>query len=311
MLMYALNKAGHLLVTLWAVTVIIFLLLRLSPGDPAMMMLPIEYTDEQYFSMRRALGLDEPLLTQYWKFISNAIQGDFGHSYMRAGEALPLVLERVPRTFNLALGSLILGLVIAIPLGTLMALKEGGWIDRLGLVVVMTAQSAPSFAVGIILILIFAVRLDLLPAAGYGGVKYYILPCVTLALLVMPIFAQMTRNCLIDALNEDYIRTARAKGLTETRVIYKHAFIATLLSLITMIGLQFGLLMAGTFIVEAVFAYPGMGALMFESISLRDYPTVQATIMVSAFFFTIINLLIDLTYGLIDPRIRLMGGEAN
>jgi peptide/nickel transport system permease protein len=309
LLRYILNKTGQVIFTLWVVSVIVFLLLRLSPGDPAMMMLPIEYTEEQYQRMRSALGLDEPLYTQYWKFISGVLHGDFGHSYMRASEALPLVLQRIPRTFALSVGALILGLLVAIPLGTIMALKSGGWLDRLGIAIVMISQSAPSFAVGILLILVFAVGLGILPAAGYEGPKYYILPCITLAILVMPIFSQMTRNCLIDAFQEDYIRTARAKGLTERRVIFKHAFIATLLSLVTMIGLQFGLLMAGSFIVEMVFAYPGMGQLMFESISLRDYPTVQATIMVSAFFFTVINLLVDLTYGLIDPRIRLRGSE--
>lgn len=305
---YFLNKIGQVVFTLWGVSLVVFLILRLSPGDPAALMLPTHYTEEEYQSVRHALGLDKSLPEQYWIFITDIIlRGDFGHSYVRAGDALSLVLERVPKTFVLAVGSMTLALLISIPLGAFMALHQGGWLDSLGLAFIMISQSAPSFAVGVLLVLIFAVKLGLLPATGYGGLRHLVLPCATLALLVAPVITQVTRTGLIEALREDYVRTAHAKGLSENRIVLKHALTATMMSIITMIGLQFGLLMAGTFVVEAVFAYPGIGQLLLESISLRDYPMIQATIMVSATIFMLVNMLVDLTYGLIDPRIRLKG----
>lgn len=294
-------QAGLVLI---GVSLLVFLVLRLS-GDPAALMLPQDARPEDIARFRESLGLNDPIPVQYARFAGDAISGDFGNSLRFGTPALPIVVERLPATFQLAVVALAISVATAIPLGVIAAIKRNSLIDRLIIGLMLIGQAIPVFWLGILLILIFAVNLRLLPAFGYGNWQNLVLPALTLALYSMARIARLTRSSMIDVLQNDYVRTARAKGLTETTVVARHTLRNAALPIVTLIALEFGVLLGGAVITETIFAWPGVGRLAVQSILARDFPLVQAIVLVIAFFLVLINLLTDLCYVVLDPRIRL------
>jgi ABC-type dipeptide/oligopeptide/nickel transport system permease component len=286
------------------VSVVIFCLVRLLPGDPARIMLPESASPEQVQAMRRALALDQPIPAQYLVFASQAVRGDLGRSLFYGAPATQVVLGHLPATLGLAAFSLAFALLVAVPIGVLSAIRRDSVWDFLGIGLALAGQSMPAFWLGLMLILVFAVILGVLPAAGAGSVAHLILPGITLGAYLMALVTRLVRSGLLDVLNEDYVRTARAKGLGARSVTYRHALRNVLIPLITVIGLQLGSLLGGAVITETVFAWPGVGTVLFTAINARDYPLIQASVLLLSIFFVLINLVVDLLYAYVDPRIR-------
>jgi peptide/nickel transport system permease protein len=291
-----------IVVVLGAVTVI-FLILRLS-GDPIALLVPDNATPELIEKIRESYGFNDPLYVQYARFLGHVIAGDFGMSLRYNTAAMPLVLERLPATLELALVSLFLSIVMSVPIGVLAAIKKGSIYDTLSMLTALLGQSIPSFWLGVMLIIVFAVQLKVLPTSGRGDLRHLVLPSFSLAFYFMARLARVTRSCMLDVLGEDYIRTARAKGLSERVVIYRHAVKNASISIVTVIGLTFASLIGGAIIVESVFAWPGIGRLMVLAVLGRDYPVSQAAVFVIAMLVALINLLVDFTYAYLDPRIE-------
>jgi ABC-type dipeptide/oligopeptide/nickel transport system permease component len=291
---------GALLVVLVSAS-LVFFLIRLS-GDPVQMMLGETSGVEQAQALRHSLGLDKPLAAQYVTFLSNAVRGDFGRSFRYDQPALSLVLERLPATLELTLGALLLSILVAVPLGIAAAVRRGSLIDWLASILAVAGQSTPIFLLGLLLILIFAVNLHWLPSSGR---EKPILPMVSLAAYSLPLTMRILRSSMLDALNRDYIRTARAKGLTEKVVIYVHALRNALIPVVTVIGMRMGFLIGGAVITEKVFGYPGVGRLALQALSYRDFPVIQAFIAVIALLVAGLNLFVDILYSWLDPRIRV------
>jgi len=290
--------------TFWAVSTIVWGLLYLT-GDPVAILLagtPAGQTDVE--QLRRALGFDRPLPIQYLHFLNAAVQGDLGNS-LRSGEpALLLVSRRVGFTVQLALLALTLALVISIPVGIVSAMFRGSLTDRTLMLLSMVGQSMPIFWVGLLMIAVFAVELRWFPAGGAGGIKYLILPAATLALYPMARIARLVRSSLVDVLNQDYILAARARGLREALVVGKHALKNAALPVVTIVGLQFGYMLGGAVITETIFGWPGIGLFTVTAIHERDFPVVQAAVVLASGMFIALNFLVDLLYGWLDPRIR-------
>jgi peptide/nickel transport system permease protein len=303
MLSYTLRKLLHTAFVAVGVVTLAFGALRIS-GDPAATMLPGEASVEELQVLRHALGLDQPLPTQYLDFLSSAVRGDFGLSFRHQQPALLLVLERLPATLELALASLALSVAIAIPLGILAALHRGRLGDVLAMGFAVVGQATPFFWMGIMLILVVSVKLGWLPTSGRGGLDHLILPAVTLATHLAASLARLTRTSMLEVLGENYLNTARAKGLSERKVIWMHALKNAAIPVTTLIGVQFGTLLGGSIVTEMIFAWPGVGRLAVQSIFARDYPVVQASVFVLALSFVTINFAVDLLYGCLDPRIR-------
>jgi ABC-type dipeptide/oligopeptide/nickel transport system permease component len=290
------------LVTLGVVT-LVFVALRMS-GDPAASMLPGDASVDELRDLRRALGLDQPLSHQYVSFLGSAVRGDFGESFRHQQPAFGLVLERLPATLELAFAALALAVVIALPLGILAALHRGRIVDMVAMGFAVVGQATPYFWMGIMLILVVSVELGWLPTSGRGGWQHLILPAVTLGTHFAASIARLTRTAMLEVLTQNFVTTARAKGLGERRVILAHALKNAAVPVVTLIGLQFGTLLGGAVVTETIFAWPGVGRLAVQSIFVRDYPVVQAGVLVLALVFVAINLLVDLLYGTLDPRIR-------
>jgi peptide/nickel transport system permease protein len=286
------------------VSVVIFLLVRFLPGDPARIMLPEGASPEQIQAMRRALGLDQPIPAQYLLFASQAVRGDLGRSLFYSAPATEVVLGHLPATLKLAGFSLTLALLVAVPVGVVSAVRRDSLWDFLGMGLALVGQSMPAFWLGLMLILVFAVILGVLPASGADNAFSIILPGITLGAYLMALVTRLVRSGLLDVLGEDYVRTARAKGLASRTVIYGHALRNVLIPLITVIGLQLGSLLGGAVITETVFAWPGVGTVLFTAINARDYPLIQASVLLLSIFFVLINLAVDLLYACVDPRIR-------
>jgi peptide/nickel transport system permease protein len=267
-------------------------------------MLPIDATAEDEAVMRAYLGLDQPLPVQYLTFVGNAITGDFGTSIRHRLPAMNMVLERMPRTLQLAAVSFAVALLIAIPLGIFSAMYPNSWIDRLSVVTALIGQAVPTFLLGIMLILLFAVRWKVLPSSGAGGIEFLILPALTLGPYSAAVINRLLRSSLREVLNEDYIRTARAKGFTRRYVLIVHALRNAAIPVITVMGLQIGTLLGGSVVTETVFAYPGAGLLLVQSLGNRDIPVVQAYVMLIGVIVISINLILDVLYAALDPRIR-------
>ncbi|HEX7125787.1 MAG TPA: ABC transporter permease [Thermodesulfobacteriota bacterium] len=284
-------------------SVLVFLLVHLS-GDPALLMLSPDTPPEQVAEFRRAYGLDRPLHVQYLRFVGGAIRGDLGESIRFRRPALDLVLEALPATLELAGASLVLVVGIGVPLGVLSAARAGTAMDAAVRGLVFVGQGTPPFWLGLMLIVVFAVKLRLLPSSGRGDLAQLVLPAVTLAAYFVAAVARLTRGGLVAALRSDYVRTARAKGLAPRRVLFGHALRNVLIPVVTMIGLQTGTLLGGAVVTETIFAWPGMGRLIVDSIYRRDYPVVQAAILVTVVLFVAVNLVVDLSYRLLDPRVR-------
>ncbi len=288
---------------LFGVATIVFLLTRMT-GDPVAIMLPPDATTQQVEAFRAALGLDKPLLTQYVIYMSDLLRFDFGVSLRYYEPALGLILERLPATVQLASAALVLSLLVAIPSGILAAFKRGTWIEQAIMVFILFGQSMPVFWIGILFVIIFSVNLRWFPTGGYGDWKFLVLPAVALGLRLMALVTRLLRSSLIQVLNSDYIRTARAKGLLPFTVLTKHALRNSLLPVVTVVGLEIGYLLGGSVVCETVFAWPGVGQLLIKAIIHRDFPLVEAAIILLAFAFVVINLAVDVLYAFIDPRIQ-------
>jgi peptide/nickel transport system permease protein len=303
MLQYTVRKLVHTAFVALGVVTLVFVALRLS-GDPAATMLPGDASVDELRALRQELGLDRPLALQYLRFLAAAVSGDFGSSFRHQQPALPLVLERLPATLELAFAALLLALAVALPLGIVAAIYRGRPADMLAMAFAVVGQATPYFWMGIMLILIVSVELDWLPTSGRGGLAHLVLPAVTLGTHFAAALARLTRTSMLEVLGQNYVTTARAKGLSEQVVVLAHALKNAAVPVVTLIGLQFGTLLGGAVVTETIFAWPGVGRLAVQSIFARDYPVVQAGVFVLALTFVAINLLVDLLYGLLDPRIR-------
>ncbi len=298
-----LRAFGQLLFVLVGVSVVVFGLTRLS-GDPAAILLPPEASEQDRREFRVAYGLDAPLYEQYIRFVGRAVTGDLGKSIAFNEPTLKLVLRRLPATVELATGAMLI-VLLGIPAGVIAAFKRGSLIDRFTMLLAILGQSLATFWFGIMLILCFAVYLRLVPPSGRGSLAQVILPSLTLAMYATAVIARLTRSSMLEVLGEDYVRTARAKGLHDLRVVGRHAFVNTMIPIVTVLAVQFGNLMAGAVVTEAVFAWPGLGSLTVEAIYSRDYPLVQAIILLFALMYACINMLIELLYVYLDPRVRV------
>jgi peptide/nickel transport system permease protein len=303
MSLYLLRRFYHALIVLFVVTGIVFLILHAS-GDPLELLMPPDAPPLQVEEMRRNLGLDKPLLIQYGLFILNAFQGNLGVSYHHGQPALKLVLERLPASVELVITSILISLVLAVPIGVLAASRRGKLVDRASLLGSLIGISAPPFWIGIAFILVFSVDLQWFPSSGRGGIAHLILPATSLALYRLALFIRLIRAGMLDVLTQDFIRTARSKGLTEGKVIYRHALKNTLIPFVTIAGMQMGSLLAGAIVTERVFAWPGMGRLFLDSIGVMDFPVIISWALVTAVIFLTLNLTVDVLYVWLDPRIR-------
>ncbi|ATL87943.1 MULTISPECIES: ABC transporter permease [Streptomyces] len=288
---------------LLAAATLAFLLVRLS-GDPVKQLLPPDATAAQEATLRAQLGLDQPLIAQYGDFLWGLLRLDLGDSLVYNEPVGQVIADRIPATLELAAGALVLSLVIAIPAGIYAATRRGRAGDTGVMTAVLLGQSTPPFWVGILLVLLFSVRLKVLPASGYGTFAHLVLPAVTLSVYSIAVIARLLRSSLIDVLGSDHIRTARAKGLGPAKVVFAHGLRNASLPTVTVIGLEFGGLLGGAILTEQVFSWPGIGRLTVEAISRRDFPLVQAAVLFFAAAFVIVNLLVDLSYSLLDPRVR-------
>jgi len=288
----------------WGVMTVVFFLVRVIPGNPAAMMLGPDATPEMIETVTQNLGLDKPLIDQYGIFFVDILQGDLGNSLYLNRSSVELVIERIPSTVTLAIYSVIISTVIALPLGMLAAIKPNSIFDRVVSLITLFAQSLPDFWVGFMLILIFSRYLRLLPTSGTGTWQHMVMPLITLSFPLTTFMTRLVRAGMLDVMGKDYIRTARAKGAREQRVISRHVFKNMLIPLITLVGLQLGVLMGGVVITETVFAWPGVGRLLVDSILRKDFPVVQAAVLFIALSYVFVNLLVDIAYAYIDPRIR-------
>lgn len=293
----------RLFVVCFGISLITFSLMHLS-GDPVAMILP-EATEADRQILREALGLNRPLLVQYGSFVARAVRGDFGQSFFHRSPALPLVFERMPTTLLLTFCALALALVIAIPAGILTAIKRYSVFDHLATVTVLLGQSMPVFWTGIMLMLLFAVTWHLLPASGWDTWEAMILPAITLGTFQAPLFLRMSRSAMLEVLGLDYVQTARSKGLPEWWVILKHALKNAAIPIVTVIGLQFGVLLGGAVITETVFAIPGTGRLIVRAIGQLDFPVVQAGVMTLSLIIVVVNFVVDFCYLYLNPQVRI------
>lgn len=302
---YLLQRVVQGGVVAFGVTVLVFVIARLAPGDPARLLLPETAPEEAVQAMRKELGLSRPIPVQFARFLSRAARGDMGESlYFTGQKVVRVVQDSLPATVELAAVASALTVAVAIPLGILAAVRRGSLWEQLSLLVAILGQSLPVFYLGLLLILLFAVKLHLLPTSGAGSWRHLVLPAVTLAAYSMALITRLTRSAMLDELGQNYVQTARAKGLREHVVVYRHALRNALLPVVTVVGLQIGGMLGGVVVTEAVFNYPGVGTLVYNAISTRDYPLLQALVLMLAMLFIAINLVTDLAYATIDPRIQ-------
>lgn len=300
---YLLRRLWQSLLVLFGVSVVVFFILHLT-GDPAALLLPPDATAEDIAKFRTAMGFDDPWVVQYARFLKGAVRGDFGESLRHGEPAMGLVLERLPATFELAGAGLLIALTLAIPAGIVSAVRRNTSVDYVSTVVALLGQAMPTFWLGIMLILIFSVRLNWLPSSGRGSLEHLILPAITLGLFTTARITRLTRSGMLEVLGQDYIRTARAKGVAEPPVVWKHALKNASIPIVTIVGIELGTLLGGSVITETIFAWPGVGRLSVQAIFNRDYPVVQSAVFLLASTFVIVNLLVDVIYTYLDPRIR-------
>lgn len=305
MVTYAARVLVHSLVVIWGVLTIVFVILRLLPGDPADLLLGPEAPPEAIAAVNAQLGLDRPIYIQYLTYLWGILRLDFGTSFVLGGSAMGHTLDRMPYTALISLTAMALAVVISVPLGIAAARRPNSFMDKSISALSLFAQSVPQFWIGLMFILLFARTLRLLPAGGANDWKSLILPTITLALPFVGLLVRLVRGSLLEVLDLGYIQTARAKGLSENTVVYKHAFRNTLIPLVTVGGLQLGSILGGAVIVETVFAWPGVGSLLVNSIFNRDFAVVQSTVILLSVIFIMLNLIVDVLYGYLDPRVRL------
>jgi peptide/nickel transport system permease protein len=292
------------LIVLLGVSFVVFFILHLT-GDPALVLLPPDASPEDVRRFREAMGFNDPFLVQYGRFLGGALRGDFGQSIRHGESAFHLVAERMPATFELAGAALLIALALAIPAGIVSAVRRNTAVDYVSTVVALLGQSMPTFWLGIMLILLFSVQFHLLPSSGRGTLEHLVLPAVTLGLFTTARITRLTRSGMLEVLSQDYIRTARAKGVSDPPVVWKHALKNAAIPIVTIVGIELGTLLGGAVITETIFAWPGVGRLSVQAIANRDYPVVQAAVFVLATTFIIVNLAVDIIYTYLDPRIRL------
>jgi len=302
---FAARRFVIILPVLWAVVTLVFLLIHIVPGDPARQLVGENATEEQYQTARSELGLDKPLLTQYSDYWRGLVRGDWGTNPVTRQAVLGRIASRYPATIKLALTAMLIATLISIPLGVTAATHKGSFVDSFSTMIALLGISLPSFALGPLLVLIFSVDLGVTPVSGAGSLANLILPAVTLGAAMSAILTRVVRSSVLEELDEDYVRTARAKGLPERTVIYKHVLKNGLIPVVTVLGLQFGVLLAGAIITERVFSWPGVGSLLVDSISERDYKLTQGCILVIAATYVLVNTGTDLAYRFLDPRIKL------
>lgn len=301
---YIVRRLLQAVITLFLVSVIVFILGRLT-GDPVALLLTEYSTEEDKILITKQLGLDKPLTEQYAIFIGNALRGDLGRSIRgERAPALELVLERLPATVKLAAIAVLVSFLIGLPLGVITAVKKGSFLDTILRILALLGQAAPVFWLGIVAMYVFSVQLGLLPTSGYGKPEQFVLPVFTMSCFMIAAFLRLTRSGMSEALDSEYIKLARIKGVSETIVIWKHALRNSLIPVITYMGTIFGRMVTGTVVVETIFAWPGIGRLAYESVMLRDFPVLQAVVLFMAAAFLSINLIVDVLYAYIDPRIR-------
>jgi glutathione transport system permease protein len=304
MLEYAVKRLLGLVPTLLIVAVLVFLFVHLLPGDPARLAAGPEADAETVQLVRRDLGLDRPIAEQFVSYFSRALQGDFGRSIRTKRPVMDEIAERFMPTFWLTVWSMAWSVVFGLAIGILSAVFRNRWPDRVGMVLAVSGISLPSFALGMLLIEVFSVQLGWLPTVGAGSWRHYVLPSITLGAGVAAVLARFARASFADILHEDYIRTARAKGLGEAAVVLTHGLRNALVPVVTMMGLQFGFLLGGSIVVEKVFNWPGMGRLLVDAVEMHDYPVIQAEVLLFSLEFILINLAVDVLYGAINPAIR-------
>ncbi len=306
---FLLSRLASALIVVMGVSALVFLFLYMVPGDPVEVMLGESAQPADREALRRALGLDQPLLTQMGNYYNNLLHLNLGNSLYSQRPISEMLLERMPATVELALASLLVAVLIAFPMGVLAAVRKDTPWDQGAMGLSLVGISVPNFLMGPILILVFSLWLGWFPVSGRDGLISLVLPAITLGTAMSSILSRMVRATVLETLNEDYIRTARAKGLSERLVIWRHALRNALLPVITLLGLQLGVLLGGAVITEVVFSWPGLGSLTIESIQRRDYPVVQACVLLISLAYVVVNTLTDLVYGWLDPRVRLEGGR--
>ena len=286
------------------ISFIIFMFVHMIPGDPARLMAGKDATMEEINRTRQSLGLDQPLMNQYFMYLNRMFHGDLGTSSTTGQSVTEMIGPRFKPTFTLAGCALVWSLIIGVLLGVFSAVKRGKWEDYIGMLIAISGISIPVFWLGLVLIQIFSVQLGWLPTGGLDNIQSYILPSFSLGVGVMAIMARFSRSSMLENMKEDYVRTARAKGQKESMVVMKHAFRNSLIEVVTVAGLQIGGLLAGSILVETVFTIPGMGRLLVDSIQFRDYPVIEAELLLFSLQFVVINLIVDLLYGVLNPKIR-------
>ena len=302
---FLLRRLLLLIPVLWGVATLVFLLLHFIPGDPIDLMLGDSALGTDRETLRDQLGLNDPLIVQYLRYFGDLLQGDWGTSLFSKKPVFEEILERVPATMELMFGAMVVTILVAMPLGLIAAVKKGTWIDQGSMIFSLLGVSIPNFWLGPMLILLFSIHFDLLPVNERGGLEHLILPALTLGTSLASILARITRSSVVETLQAEYIRTARSKGISELRILLRHALRNALIPIVTVIGLQIGVLLSGAIITEAIFDWPGLGNLLISAINSRNYPLVQGCVLFIAGSYVMVNLLIDLLYAYLDPRIRL------
>lgn len=307
---FLIRRLVHSIFVVLAITLVIFVLVRLT-GDPVSIMFQAgEPTKEAIAELRKNLGLDEPVYVQFVLYLKDMFTGNLGTSFRTGESVIAMMQEKMGATLLLAFGGMFVALLIAIPVGIISAVRRGSVADFFGRIFSLLGISFPNFWLGIMLIIIFAVKLRWFPASGYQGLEYLVLPSVALGLILSGILARLVRSSMLEVLNQQYINTARSKGIKEWIVVIKHGLRNALIPTVTFIGLQFGTLLGGTVIIEQVFSWPGIGRMLIDAISQRDFPVIQGSVIILSFLMIFVNLLVDISYGFIDPRIRQGGGKS-
>jgi ABC-type dipeptide/oligopeptide/nickel transport system permease component len=301
---YILKRFFHSIFVLVGISLVVFIILHLT-GDPAALLMPMDATPEQVAQFRKEMGFEDPLIVQYWRFFKGTLRGDFGQSFRHSQPALELVMERMPATIQLTAAAMVIALVVAIPVGIISAIRRNSILDHIGMTGALLGQSTPVFWLGIMLILIFSVTIQWFPSSGRGEIQHLVLPAITLGMFTMARTARMMRSSMLEVLGQEYMKTAKAKGLNPGMVILKHALKNAAIPVVTIVGMELGTLLGGAVITETIFAWPGVGRLAVQAIYNRDYPVVQAAVFLLASIFVLVNLIVDLLYTYLDPRVKL------
>lgn len=306
---YICKRLLMIIPVLLGVTLVVFMILSFAPGDPAVSILGDKASEEDLEAMREQLGLNDPIWMQYFRYLGNIIKGDFGVSYKNRLPVMKQVLERFPNTLYIATGAILFSLIFGIPVGIISAKKQYSFLDNASMVGALVGVSMPVFWMGLLLVIVFSLKLKMLPSSGMGDgfgplLKSLVLPVIALGSYSLAMIARMTRSSMLEVIRQDYIGTARAKGISEGQVTYRHMLKNALIPIITSVGLQFGTLMGGSIMTETVFSWPGIGRLMVESIKSRDIPMVMGSVVFLSVVFSLVNLLVDLLYAFVDPQIK-------